>query len=80
MKNFQLGFFKKVHQRVPGGGLYIGKIKIISFSALNRMEMAKNVENVTFESIFEITRLGRSVPDACKDFQIFEFSSICSIF
>ena len=30
----------------------------------------------TFESIFEIRRIGRLVPDACKDFQIFEFSSV----
>ena len=32
-----------------------------------------------FESIFEITIIDRSVPDACKYFQIFEFSSFFSI-
>ena len=45
MKNFHFGFFKKVHQRVLEGGLYIGKIKIISLSALKWMGIAKNVEN-----------------------------------
>ena len=34
----------------------------------------------TFGSIFEINRIGRSVSDACKFFQIFEFSSVFSIF
>ena len=33
-----------------------------------------------FGSIFEINRIGRSVSDACKFFQIFEFSSVFSIF
>ena len=34
----------------------------------------------TFESIFELTRIDRSVPDACKYFEIFEFSTVFSIF
>ena len=43
----------------------------------NRAKMSKIF---TFGSIFENTRIGRSVPDACKYFQIFEFSSFFSIF
>ena len=69
-----------MHQRVPEGELYIGKIKIISLFALKWVGIAKNAEHFTFESIFEITIIDRSVPDASKYFQIFEFSSVFFIF